>query len=218
MTRQVSDILIFEGEKYPLLSSIYLPENDTRVAKLTDEEYKALFDDGDEERKENLRKVNEEIQAKINSHEKLTGEARYVLSDEESERLEKYTYRSSAYYTSSTACWRRYIATWEVKDGVLYLSSIVGRYNLLSDEPIIADWYSSTVKVGVGKVLDSNMVMAAGDIYEKENHIVIENGRVISTTFIDRNEEDGLLYSEVNRRTKDRSKHLRQFLNLDDEL
>lgn len=40
MTRQVSDILIYEGKEYPLLNSIELPDNNTSVVKLSDKEFK----------------------------------------------------------------------------------------------------------------------------------------------------------------------------------
>lgn len=216
MTRQVSDKLIYEGEQYPMLSSIYLPENDARVVELTDEEYKSLFGDGDEVRKANLKKVNDEIDAKLKANEKLIGEAHYTLTDDDRERLEKYTYRCPAYYTSSTACWRRYIATWEINEGVLYLSGIVGRYKLLSDEPIIADWYSNTLKIGLGDQLGHNMIMASGDIYEKENHILIEKGIVISTEVIDGDKDSLSPLDKLLNGDFDRGKKLREFIDEDD--
>ena len=49
MTRQVADKLIYKGEEHPLLGFIPLPKNDERVLKLTDEEFKLLFDDSDKE-------------------------------------------------------------------------------------------------------------------------------------------------------------------------
>jgi len=216
MTRQISDKLIYEGEEYPLLTTIHWPENDARVVKLTDEEYKELFDDGDEGRKENLKKLNDEIDAKLKANEKLTGEENYTWTDEEVERKEKYTYRGPAYFTSSTACWRRYIATWEIKEGVLYLSNIVGRYKLLSDEPIIADWYSNTLKIGLGDQLGHNMIMASCDTYEKENHILIKNGTVISTKVIEDDKDSLSPLDKLLNGDFDRNKNLRDFLNEDD--
>ena len=44
----------------------------------------------------------------------------------------------------STACWRGYIATWEIKDGRLYLVELSDRYTyrLEGEEPIFAEWFS----------------------------------------------------------------------------
>ncbi|MDT8322643.1 MAG: hypothetical protein RRA94_00925 [Bacteroidota bacterium] len=47
----------------------------------------------------------------------------------------------------STACWRQYIATWEIRDGRLYLHSIRGRYALVGEERIWATWYSGDLHV-----------------------------------------------------------------------
>ena len=36
----------------------------------------------------------------------------------------------------STACWRRYIGTWEIKDGKFYLTELVGRFRIVGKTPI----------------------------------------------------------------------------------
>jgi len=47
----------------------------------------------------------------------------------------------------STACWRGYIATWEIKDGRLYLVELSDRhtYRLEGDEPLFAEWFSGAL-------------------------------------------------------------------------
>ena len=42
----------------------------------------------------------------------------------------------------STACRRGYIGVWEIKDEKLYLANISGRYQLLADDPVLADWFT----------------------------------------------------------------------------
>lgn len=213
ITRQVSDTLIYEGKEYPFLSLICLPENDARIVELTVEEYVALFDDGNEERKGNLKKVNDEIAAKINAVEALTGEVSYTLTDDENERLEKYTYRPSAYSTLSPSCVRHYFATWKVEKGVFYLSDIVGRYKLDSDEPIIVDWYTGTLKFGFGEILYSNRIMASHDIFEKENHIRIKDGIVTSEDVIENDKDADSLYAKIINGNPERLKILKGLLN-----
>lgn len=42
----------------------------------------------------------------------------------------------------STACRRGYIGSWEIKDEKLYLANISGRYRLLADDSVLADWFT----------------------------------------------------------------------------
>lgn len=48
---------------------------------------------------------------------------------------------------NTTMCWRRYIGTWEIREGKLYLSHLKGCYQLNSLKPIIADWYSGSLAI-----------------------------------------------------------------------
>ena len=52
----------------------------------------------------------------------------------------------------STACWRGYIGTWEIKDGQFYLVNLVGRYKV-EGEPILADWFSGVIRIPQGEPL-----------------------------------------------------------------
>lgn len=36
---------------------------------------------------------------------------------------------------SSTACWRRYIGIWEIREGRLFLNGLIGWLRLIGDEP-----------------------------------------------------------------------------------
>ena len=84
----------------------------------------------------------------------------------------------------STACWRRYIATWEIKDGRFYLANVMGRYKLVSDTPLFAHWFSGVLRVPKGKLLQY-VHMGFATVYEQELHIKIENGVVVETTVVD---------------------------------
>lgn len=78
----------------------------------------------------------------------------------------------------STACWRNYIGSWEIKDGRLYLTSIVGIYKLIGDSPISAEWYTGTLRVPTGSMREY-VHMGYGSTYERELYIDVRNGDVV---------------------------------------
>ncbi len=87
-------------------------------------------------------------------------------------------------YVFSTACWRGYIGTWEIKDGRFYLKDLRGIFKLLGDEPILADWFSGVLRVPRGERLQY-VHMGFGSVYEEELHIKIEKGMVTASRVID---------------------------------
>ena len=84
----------------------------------------------------------------------------------------------------STACWRGYRGTWEIKDGRLYLVGLRGRFQLRGGEPLLADWFSGVLRVPQGEMIQS-VHMGFGSVYEQEVHIKIENGTVVARRVID---------------------------------
>lgn len=78
----------------------------------------------------------------------------------------------------STACWRQYVGTWEVKNGQFYLVHLTGKYKILGDDPIPADWFSGVLKIPVGKILHY-VHMGFGTVYEREIFVTIEKGKVV---------------------------------------
>ena len=82
--------------------------------------------------------------------------------------------------STRTSCWRGYVGTWEIKDDKLYLIDFSsGKYDVLVNLPILADWISGTAKVATGEVKASS----SWDIetYETETHLTFENGLVVKT-------------------------------------
>jgi hypothetical protein len=89
----------------------------------------------------------------------------------------------------STACWREYMGTWEIKDSTFYLVNLEGRLKLASESPIFADWFTGVLRIPQGDILHY-VHMGFGTVYEKELHIKIEDGLVTESTTIDnRNKE-----------------------------
>jgi hypothetical protein len=89
----------------------------------------------------------------------------------------------------STACWRRYIGTWKLDDGRLYLVALDGVYRVVGDEPIFADWFTGVLRIPSGNMLHY-VHMGFGSVYEFETHIKIENGVVIEERRIDNRRKD----------------------------
>lgn len=84
----------------------------------------------------------------------------------------------------STACWREYIGTWEIKDGKFYLVGVVGRFRLTGGEPLLADWFTGVLRVTRGEILHY-IHMGYGSVFEEELHITIRKGIVKGTKVID---------------------------------
>jgi hypothetical protein len=84
---------------------------------------------------------------------------------------------------SSTACWRRYLGTWEIKDNKLYHIDVEGALNKKNKEPVFADWYSGTIRIPQGELL-KYIHMGFLSIFEEEIQITIENGIVQTLVII----------------------------------
>ncbi|MCD6375440.1 MAG: hypothetical protein J7L94_07915 [Caldisericaceae bacterium] len=84
----------------------------------------------------------------------------------------------------STACWRKYLGTWEIKQGRLYLNDIVGRFKKLSDEPIFAEWFTGEIVIPRGPMVQY-IHMGFGSKYQKELHLKIENGVVVEEILVE---------------------------------
>jgi hypothetical protein len=84
----------------------------------------------------------------------------------------------------STACWRGYIGTWEVRDGLFYLKELEGRLRLAGDVPLLADWFSGVLRIPSGEIL-LHVHMGFASVFEFETHIKVTQGRVVSTRVID---------------------------------
>lgn len=84
----------------------------------------------------------------------------------------------------TTACWRGYQGTWEIKDGRFYLVGLQGCFQLRDGDPILAEWFSGVLRVPRGERLQY-VHMGFGSVYAQEVHIKIENGRVVKTRTID---------------------------------
>jgi len=97
----------------------------------------------------------------------------------------------------STACWREYIGTWEIKNGKFYLLNIIGRYKIISDSPIFANWFSGAIRIPKGEMLHY-VHMGFGSVFEEELHVKIDKGIVVKKKIID-NRGKNINESELGR-------------------
>ncbi len=107
------------------------------------------------------------------------------FNDERIKRLDYDEIEDPGGIFFSTACWREYIGTWEIKDGRFYLNKIIGKYQIIDGLPIFADWFSGEVIVPRGDLLDSNMELGFKLTYEQELHLTIEQGIVTHSRLVD---------------------------------
>lgn len=89
----------------------------------------------------------------------------------------------------STACWRQYVGTWEIKDDKFYLLNIVGRFKLADETPLFADWFTGTLSIPDGELLEY-VHMGYESVYEREVQITIEKGIVTDSKTIHNQMED----------------------------
>lgn len=103
--------------------------------------------------------------------------ARVVAASEEHRR-------KASSIVNSTACWRGYVATWEIKDDRFSLVSIEGRFELLGAEPLLADWFSGELRMPMGEVIDY-VHMGFASVFAEELFIGVVNGSVVSRRHVD---------------------------------
>ena len=127
MTAQIHEIVIYEGEQMALASDPGIPEDHPKI--VLDTEF-------NQDSTEGLTMV-------INP-------APGVAATTVAGQTKDPKYPS---ILNSTACWRQYIGTWEIKDGKLYLVDIIGKYKKIGDEPIFADWFTGRLKIPMGEIV-----------------------------------------------------------------
>lgn len=110
----------------------------------------------------------------------------------------------SLFCIASSACWRGYIATWELRSDSLFLRSIQVSYDGLlgalhqaslvdlssviegasAGGPVFAHWFSGTLYIPRGKMLEY-VHMGYASLFEKELFLEIRGGRLVRTRVLD---------------------------------
>lgn len=92
--------------------------------------------------------------------------------------------------TLNSSCWRGYVGTWEIKQGRLFLIGLSGNYRLLDGPSIFAQWFSGELVVPEGDFLHNF------DAYEREQHITVINGIVVSASMKNNLQARAIYFSE----------------------
>ena len=122
--------------------------------------------------------------------------------------------KSLEFYRESTACWRGYVGTWEIKDDKLYLVKLSSsRYELVREPPIFADWITDKLMFTTGKTITDEV-----ERYIYQTHLNVANGQVVSIKNIkeDRKALVKAILSEHFKSPNTKNK-LKSFLELDDD-
>ena len=102
----------------------------------------------------------------------------------------------------NTACWRGYVGEWEILEDRLYLVGIEGALNDGTDatletvfpgfpERVFAHWYSGTVRVPQGKLLDY-IHMGYASVYERDLLLTFESGVLIGSEIRNNGESESI--------------------------
>lgn len=114
----------------------------------------------------------------------------------------------------STACWRGYVAIWEIENDSLFLNEVTPCYNDCRKDPnnadlkelfgedfkngrVFAKWVSETLLAPHGRILQY-VHMGYGSVYEKELHLTISEGILKNNKWITNHIDDPELIDRFN--------------------
>jgi hypothetical protein len=100
------------------------------------------------------------------------------------DRTDEHMTPQDSFLIGVTACWRGYVAKWELRNGRFYLLEIRGKYEVTGEEPLFADWFSGVLRIPRGQLLQY-VHMGFASVYEEELHIKIERGMAVKSRVID---------------------------------
>ncbi len=101
------------------------------------------------------------------------------LSDTELENID-----SNGVYLS-TACWRNYLATWAIKDNQLFLNKLEGRYLLVDNTPMLADWFTGEFELPQGDLVDCNIELGFQLKYTQAIKLTFVSGVLVESKLRD---------------------------------
>ncbi|MGN6399034.1 MAG: hypothetical protein ACTHMD_01190 [Flavisolibacter sp.] len=95
----------------------------------------------------------------------------------------------------STACWRGYVAQWEVRSDLLFLTGIKGtaygnvgaEYLFSSQKEVFAEWFSGDIKFPDGKYLGD---IGYASVYERDIVLKFKYGKLIKEYTIENKYEN----------------------------
>jgi len=82
------------------------------------------------------------------------------------------------FYADSSACWKGCMGSWQIKDGQLYLTELVGQVELIGEDPLAADWVSEKIRLVSGEIV-KYVHMGYYSTYEYEIVLKLKKGKVV---------------------------------------
>ncbi|TCI85704.1 hypothetical protein [Tenacibaculum sp. M341] len=143
------------------------------------------------------------------------GDTLSLFSNPLEEYLEKKKTRAINHYKlepESTACYRGYVATWEIKDNQLFLvkidychdneEKIKRKFDFVKEfgeETVLAKWFSGKILIVSGKEL---IYFHSGysAIYEKEIELSISDGKITNKKVIDNSNSNAAFFTSNENR------------------
>ncbi len=143
------------------------------------------------------------------------GDTLSLFSNPLEEYLKKKKTRAINHYTlesGSTACYRGYVATWEIKDNQLYLlkikdchyhdEKIKRKFDLIKEfgeKKVLAKWFNGKILIVRGKEL---VYFHSGysAIYEKEIELSISDGKITNEKVIDNSNSNAAFFTSNENR------------------
>ncbi len=97
--------------------------------------------------------------------------------------------RSDLAIYGSSACWRGYRGTWEIRDNQLFLLKIEGRYQLKGIDPLFADWVTTMIRITNGERL-KYVHLGFFSVYEEDIWFKVEQGNITASRVVDNRSKD----------------------------
>ncbi len=79
----------------------------------------------------------------------------------------------------TTACWRNYIGTWEIRDGQFFLKQVYGQYKIDGPDPVPATWFSGCLVLPQGNIIEGDPFFGWDVVRERDLRIKIRKGKVV---------------------------------------
>lgn len=91
--------------------------------------------------------------------------------------------RASCPVYFTTACWRNFVAQWEIREGRLYLVSLTGKYRLTGGESLAAEWISRTLHIEEEEVITDFWDQDYNSGFPRAFTVEVERGIVVASTY-----------------------------------
>jgi hypothetical protein len=94
--------------------------------------------------------------------------------------------RASLSLFHTTACWRNFVAVWEIHDGYIYLNDVVGMYRLKDTQPLAAEWVNGELTLEEADVITDFWDVDYNSGMPRAFTVSVRAGHVLSSSYVPR--------------------------------